>query len=120
MKWVYAAYGAAWAIHIVYLAILTRGYQRLRDDIDDLNRSYSERMEYGGDSLTLLGVKIRVQARGRGPSAYDGPFDGIAVGVDVPGHEFPQGNRQPWSPLCYDGAFDHLELVSGEPERPIT
>lgn len=39
MKWVYAAYGTAWAIHIVYLAMLTRGYQRLRDDIDDLNRS---------------------------------------------------------------------------------
>ncbi len=39
MKWVYAAYGAAWTIHIVYLVILTRGYQRLRDDIDDLNRS---------------------------------------------------------------------------------
>jgi hypothetical protein len=39
MKWVYAAYGAAWTIHIVYLLILTRGYQRLRDDIDDLTRS---------------------------------------------------------------------------------
>jgi hypothetical protein len=39
MKWVYAAYGAAWLIHIVYLYILTRGYQRVRDDIDDLNRS---------------------------------------------------------------------------------
>ena len=39
MNWVYAAYGAAWAIHIVYLVILTRGYQRLREDIDDLKRS---------------------------------------------------------------------------------
>ena len=39
MKWVYAAYGAAWAIHIIYLFILTRGYQRLRDDIQDLERS---------------------------------------------------------------------------------
>ncbi len=39
MSWVYAAYTAAWIIHIVYLVILTRGYQRVRDDIDDLERS---------------------------------------------------------------------------------
>lgn len=39
MNWVYLAYGAAWAIHIVYLIILTRGYQRLRDDIEDLERN---------------------------------------------------------------------------------
>ncbi len=39
MNWVYAAYGAAWAIHIVYLLILTRGYQRLREDVRDLDRS---------------------------------------------------------------------------------
>jgi len=38
MKWVYAAYGAAWAIHIVYLLILTRGYQRLSEDVRDLDR----------------------------------------------------------------------------------
>lgn len=38
MNWVYLAYGAAWAIHIVYLLILMRGYQRLRDDIEDLER----------------------------------------------------------------------------------
>ncbi len=38
MKWVYAAYSAAWIIHIAYLVILTRGYQRVRDDIDDLKR----------------------------------------------------------------------------------
>ncbi len=38
MNWVYLAYGAAWAIHIVYLIILTRGYQRLRDEIRDLER----------------------------------------------------------------------------------
>jgi len=37
--YIYGAYAAAWAIHIVYLIILTRGYQRVRDDIDDLNRS---------------------------------------------------------------------------------
>jgi hypothetical protein len=38
MNWVYVAYAAAWAIHIVYFIALTRGYQRLRRDIEDLNR----------------------------------------------------------------------------------
>jgi hypothetical protein len=38
MKWVYAAYGVTWAVHIVYLLILTRGYQRVRDEIKDLER----------------------------------------------------------------------------------
>ena len=38
MKWVYAAYGVTWGIHIVYLITLTRGYQRVRRDIEDLNR----------------------------------------------------------------------------------
>ncbi len=38
MKWVYAAYGAAWAIHIVYLIIPTRGYQQVRREIQDLDR----------------------------------------------------------------------------------
>jgi len=38
MKWVYAAYGVTWAVHIIYLIILTRGYQRVRSEIEDLNR----------------------------------------------------------------------------------
>ncbi len=38
MKWVYAAYAAAWAIHIAYLALLTRGFQRVREEIEDLER----------------------------------------------------------------------------------
>lgn len=38
MKWVYAAYVAAWAIHIAYLFVLTRGFQRVRQDIEDLER----------------------------------------------------------------------------------
>jgi len=38
MKWVYAAYAAAWAIHIAYLMALTRGFQRVRDDIEDLEQ----------------------------------------------------------------------------------
>jgi hypothetical protein len=38
MKWVYAAYAATWAIHILYLLVLTRGYQRLREEVEDLER----------------------------------------------------------------------------------
>jgi hypothetical protein len=38
MKWVYAAYAAAWAIHIAYLTVLTRGFQRVREDIEELER----------------------------------------------------------------------------------
>ncbi len=38
MKWVYAAYGATWTIHIVYLLVVTRGYQRVREEIEDLER----------------------------------------------------------------------------------
>lgn len=38
MKFLYAAYGITWAVHIVYLVILTRGFNKLRDDIKDLER----------------------------------------------------------------------------------
>ena len=38
MKWVFAAYGVAWAVHIFYLITLTRGYQRLRREIEDLQK----------------------------------------------------------------------------------
>lgn len=38
MKWVYAAYAVTWAVHIVYLIILTRGYQRVRSEIADLEK----------------------------------------------------------------------------------
>jgi hypothetical protein len=38
MNYLYAAYTATWVIHIAYLVILTMGYRKLRDDIDDLNR----------------------------------------------------------------------------------
>jgi len=38
MNWVYVAYGVTWAIHIIYLITLTRGYQRVRRDIEDLDR----------------------------------------------------------------------------------
>ena len=38
MNWVYAAYGVTWAVHIVYLVVLTRGYQSVRRDVEDLER----------------------------------------------------------------------------------
>ena len=38
MNWVYAAYGVTWAVHIAYLIVLTRGYQRVRRDVQDLER----------------------------------------------------------------------------------
>ncbi len=38
MNWVYAAYTATWIIHIAYLVILTRGYQKAKEDIEELNR----------------------------------------------------------------------------------
>lgn len=37
MNWVYAAYGAAWVIHIVYFLTLTARYQQVRRDIQDLD-----------------------------------------------------------------------------------
>ena len=36
MSYLYAAYIATWAIHIVYLARLVRRYTRLRKEIDEL------------------------------------------------------------------------------------
>ena len=38
MNWVYAAYGVTWAVHIVYFVILTRGYQRVRREVEELER----------------------------------------------------------------------------------
>lgn len=36
MKFLYAAYAATWVIHITYLALLSRRYRRLRDEMQDL------------------------------------------------------------------------------------
>ncbi len=36
--WVYAAYGATWLVHIVYLGILTRGYKRLREEMEEAEK----------------------------------------------------------------------------------
>ena len=38
MNWVYAAYGVTWAVHITYFVILTRGYQRVRREVEELDR----------------------------------------------------------------------------------
>jgi len=38
MKFLYAAYGITWLVHIVYLIILTRGFQQVRDEAEELTR----------------------------------------------------------------------------------
>jgi CcmD family protein len=37
MNFLYAAYTATWVIHITYLVILVRRYQRLQREIETLN-----------------------------------------------------------------------------------
>jgi CcmD family protein len=38
MNFLYAAYTATWAIHIVYLGTLLQRYRRLRSEIEELRR----------------------------------------------------------------------------------
>jgi CcmD family protein len=38
MNFLDAAYGATWAIHIVYLITVARRYARLKQEVDELNR----------------------------------------------------------------------------------
>jgi hypothetical protein len=38
MNFLYAAYAATWIIHIAYLGILVRRYQRVSRDIDELKK----------------------------------------------------------------------------------
>jgi CcmD family protein len=38
MNFLYAAYGATWAIHIVYLLTVVRRYSRLKQEVDELNK----------------------------------------------------------------------------------
>jgi hypothetical protein len=38
MKFLYAAYAAAWLIHITYLAFLGRRFRRLRDEMHDAGK----------------------------------------------------------------------------------
>jgi hypothetical protein len=39
MNFLYAAYGATWAIHIVYLITVYLRYSRLKQDVDELRKS---------------------------------------------------------------------------------
>jgi hypothetical protein len=41
MNFLYAAYTATWIIHVTYLGILVRRYQRLRKEIAQLKRTES-------------------------------------------------------------------------------
>jgi len=38
MNFLYAAYGATWAIHIVYLITVARRYSRLKPEVDELKK----------------------------------------------------------------------------------
>ena len=38
MNFLYAAYAATWIIHITYLTILVRRYQRLNREIEELRK----------------------------------------------------------------------------------
>jgi CcmD family protein len=38
MNFLYAAYGATWAIHIVYLLTIVRRYSRLKQEVDELKK----------------------------------------------------------------------------------
>jgi CcmD family protein len=38
MNFLYAAYGATWGIHIVYLITVARRYARLKQEIDELKK----------------------------------------------------------------------------------
>jgi hypothetical protein len=37
-QFLYSAYTVTWVIHLCYLGWLTRGYRRVREEIDDLRR----------------------------------------------------------------------------------
>jgi CcmD family protein len=38
MNFLYAAYGATWAIHIIYLITVVRRYSRLKQEVDELKK----------------------------------------------------------------------------------
>ena len=38
MSFLYAAYATTWIIHIAYLTLLVRRYQRLRDEIQEMKK----------------------------------------------------------------------------------
>jgi CcmD family protein len=38
MNFLYTAYGATWAIHIIYLITVVRRYSRLKQEVDELKK----------------------------------------------------------------------------------
>ena len=38
MKFLYAAYVVTWLVHLSYLGILSRGYRRLRAEVDEAEK----------------------------------------------------------------------------------
>jgi len=38
MNFLYAAYGATWAIHILYLITVVRRYSRLKQEVEELKK----------------------------------------------------------------------------------
>lgn len=38
MKYLYAAYIVTWAVHIVYIVILVRGFRKVQEEVKDLER----------------------------------------------------------------------------------
>jgi CcmD family protein len=38
IKYLYAAYGVTWAVHVIYVVILTRGFKKVQEEIEDLER----------------------------------------------------------------------------------
>jgi hypothetical protein len=38
IKFLYAAYAVTWLIHLAYLGILGRGYKRVKEEREELNR----------------------------------------------------------------------------------
>ena len=38
-KFLYAAYAVTWIIHLLYLGVLSRGYKRARQEMEELNRT---------------------------------------------------------------------------------
>jgi CcmD family protein len=38
IKFLYAAYAATWLIHLAYIGVLTRGYRRVRQELEELRR----------------------------------------------------------------------------------
>ncbi len=38
MKFLYAAYIVTWLVHLTYLTVLTRGYKRLREEMEEAKK----------------------------------------------------------------------------------